>query len=40
MGVKYTQLTEGERNRIYALRNGEKTQREIAKIENRIIKKE
>jgi len=26
MGVKYTQFTEGERNQIYALRKGEKTQ--------------
>ena len=35
MGVKYTQLTEEERNQIYALRKVEKTQREIAKIMKR-----
>jgi len=35
MGAAYTQLTEGERNQIYALRKGGHSQREIAKLMGR-----
>lgn len=35
MGVQYTQLTEGERNQIYALKQAKKSIRQIAEQLNR-----